>query len=96
MLIINVKNLNNFQEKYYYQGELFTGVGFRTDGDKLVDIYEFNEGIHTKIYQNEYFPNDNNILHIDMDYIEFTGEYLDSFALYQNKKFSGIAYELEG
>lgn len=94
--MINIEKLNYIQEKYYYEEKLFTGVGFRTSGERVEDVCEFENGVNVDIYRSKYFPNDRNIPHIDIDYIDFTGEYLDSYALYRNKRFSGIAYELEG
>lgn len=46
----------------------------------------FNKELILNICQNKYFPNHDNIAHIDIDYIDFTGEYLDNFALYNNKR----------
>jgi len=96
MLMINIEKLNYIQDKYYCEGKLFTGVGFRTSGERVEDVCKFENGVSTDIYRSKYFPNDTNIPHIDIDYIDFTGEYLDAYAFYKNKRFSGIAYELEG
>ena len=96
MLMINIKNLNSIGDKYYFQGSLFTGIGFEIFGDKIENVSQFENGVNVDININKYFPNDKNIPHIDIDYIDFTGEYLDSYAFYKNHKFSGIAYELEG
>jgi hypothetical protein len=95
MLTINIKELNKIEEKYYYQGILFTGVGFRISGEKIEDNLRFEGGICVGYYTSKYFPNEKDVPHIDIDYIEFTGEYLDNYALYKNEYFSGVAYELE-
>lgn len=96
MLIINIKQLQISEDEYYYQGKLFTGVGFTANEDKIDNRYVFSQGRKIGIYQNKYFPQDQNLLHIDIDSIDFAGEYLDGLSLYDNHKFSDIAYELEG
>jgi hypothetical protein len=95
MLMINIKELNEMADKYFYKGILFTGVGFRVCGEKIEEVLSFEEGICVGPYRSKYFPNEKNIPHIDINYIEFTGEYLDNYARYKNKYFSGVAYELE-
>jgi hypothetical protein len=96
MLMINMKKLDQLEDKYYYEGKLFTGVGFETFEEKIEEVCQFKNGVNVGIYRSQYFPNNSTISQIDIDYIEFTGEYLDSYAFYKNKRFSGIAYELEG
>jgi len=95
MLMINIKQLNKITNKYYYQSKLFTGVGFEVFGEKIEELLSFEEGICIGPYSSKYFPSEESISHIDINYIEFTGEYLDNYALYNNKYFSGIAYELD-
>jgi hypothetical protein len=96
MLIINIKQLQILEEQYYYQGNLFTGVGFTANEDKIDNRYIFSDCRKTGLYQNKHFPQDQNHLHLDRDSIDFAREYLDGLAFYKNHKFSGIAYELEG
>ncbi|MGB3692881.1 MAG: hypothetical protein WBG70_16125 [Spirulinaceae cyanobacterium] len=93
--MINIKELSCIKNKYFYEEQLFTGVGFSTSGEKVNNFNKFENGINVGAYQCKYFPNKISIPHINIDYIDFTGEFLDAFALYKNKKFSGIAYELE-
>lgn len=91
-----MKKLDQIEDKYYYEGNQFTGVGFETFEERIEEVCEFKNGINVGIYRSQYFPDDPTISQVDIDYIEFTGEYLDSYAFYKNKRFSGIAYELEG
>lgn len=93
--MVNFKSLKHIEDKFYYKGRLFTGVGFRTCREKVKDLCQFDQGINVGNYRCSYFPEQANIPHVDMDYIEFMGEYLDNGALYKNEEFSGIAYELE-
>ena len=94
--MINIKKLDQIEDKYYYEGNQFTGVVFETSEERIEEVCEFKNGINVGIYRSQYFPDDPTISQVDIDYIEFTGEYLDSYAFYKNKRFSGIAYELEG
>ena len=95
MLMINRKELNQIESKYYYQGKLFTGASFKVKGEKIEEVLSFEKGICVGSYTNKYFPSEKEIPHLDIDYIDFTGEYLSNYALYKNKRFSGVAYELE-
>ena len=95
MLMINRKELNQIESKYYYQEKLFTGASFRVKGEKIEELLSFEKGICIGPYTNKYFPSEKEIPHLDIDYIDFAGEYLDDHVLYKNKRFSGVAYELE-
>lgn len=95
MLFINIEELEQIQDKYFYKGKAFTGVGFILAGESLENLHEFDNGYDIGIHQSRYFPDDGKVQHIDVDYIEFTGEFLDAFALYKNKKFTGVTYELD-
>jgi hypothetical protein len=95
MMMINIKELEQDEGKYYYKGELFSGVGFRTSDEKVEDLHRFKDGVSVSGYRCKYFSSEDNISQIDIDYIDFTGEFLNPYAFYENKKFSGIAYEFE-
>jgi len=95
MLKVNFSYLKYVDEKYYYEDKLFTGASFKIIGCSVEEFWEFKEGIHIGNYQSKYLPNDPSLLRINVDCIEFNGEYLTSYAYYQNHGFSGIAYEIE-
>lgn len=94
--MININGLEQSEGKYYYQDKLFSGVGFKTCGEKVEALHEFKDGLIIADYKCKYFPDEENISKIDIDSIEFTGEFLNPYAFYENRKFSGIAYEFEG
>ncbi len=95
MLFINIEKLEQTQDKYFYKGQAFTGVGFTLARESLENLHEFDNGYHIGIHQSRYFPDDSKVQHIDVDYIQFTGDFLSEFALYEDGNFTGITYELD-
>ncbi|HBE18665.1 MAG TPA: hypothetical protein DEG17_02855 [Cyanobacteria bacterium UBA11149] len=96
MLMINIQELKKIAQKYYYQDKLFTGVGFRVDGYKIEEALKFESGICLGQYTSKYFANEKEIIHVDMDCLEFPGDDIDYYPRYKNNNdiFSGVAYEL--
>jgi len=93
MMLTNIQALDYISDKYYYKGTLFTGASFRIDGEEVKVLNEFENGVIVGLNKCQYFPNETNMPHIHIDYIDFPGEYLDFPAFYKSEKFTGIAYE---
>lgn len=96
MVLINIQELDYVEDKYYYEGSPFTGITYRINGEKVEDLNEVKDGVIVGLYQCKYFPVQESIPQILLEFIDFPGEYLDSPAFYRNEKFTGIAYELSG
>ena len=94
VMMINVRALNCVDGEYYYKARRFTGVGFRTSSGKVMDLRVFRDGTSCEEYKCQYSPYKEELAHVDINCIDFTGEYLDLYALHEGKKFSGVAYEL--
>ncbi|HLP87531.1 MAG TPA: hypothetical protein VK184_02855 [Nostocaceae cyanobacterium] len=95
MLKVNFSYLNYIDDKYYYEGKLFTGASFKLRGCLIEEFLKFKDGIQIGNYQSKYLPNDPSLLRVNIDCLEFNGEYLTSYTSYQNQTFSGIGYELD-
>ncbi len=95
MLRVNFSYLEYRDQKYYYEGKLFTGASFKLAGYIIEEFWRFEEGIKIGNYQSEYLPNNPSLLRVSVDALEFNGEYLASYASYQNQAFSGIGYDID-
>jgi len=93
MMLINIQELDHVADKYNYKGNPFTGVMYRIDGEKVEILNEVRDGDIVGLHQCKYFPNEILLPHVHIDYVDFPGEYLDFPALYEDEKFTGVAYE---
>lgn len=96
MLRVNADILAVENGKYFYQGELFTGIAFVVSEGVVKNAKEYKTGELMGNYSNEYLPNEDNQLKIDSDYLEPENEDdYEPFRCYKGERFSGIAYDFE-
>lgn len=79
---------------YYYNDELFTGIGFEVKGSEVKQRIVIKDGLQSGPYLNEYMPTLEHCLHVNEDALEpHPSNYDGQPVSYQNKPFTGIAYE---
>lgn len=82
--------------KFFYQGNLFTGVAFTTNEGGMVDAIEILAGIEAGKYFPKYFPvSDCRV--IDMEFLEPEDETdYEPFLCFNGERFTGVAFEFDG
>jgi len=83
-------------DKYYYHGELFSGVAFEFKEGDLKQATEYQMGEPLKAYSSEFLADTKGQLRIDSDFLEPENEEdYDPFQCYRGELFNGIAYDFE-
>ncbi len=98
MLRIKTTSLVYKDHKFFFDDELFSGLGFHIVNGIVEKVVKYVNGVEVRDYQSEYIPCSENCICIDSSFLEggYIGENDDyGPAFYQNKRFSGIAYEFD-
>jgi len=91
MIRLNINRLKKQDNKYLFNGSLFSGVLFFLQGDIVLKKKLCQDGIVLGNYKNKLFPN-NNYLEINFDALIGDDPYYPAFQYFNNEKFTGIAY----
>ena len=91
MIRLNANKLKKKDDKYFFNGSLFSGVLFFLQGDIVLKKRLCQDGIMLGDYKNKLFP-DNNYLEINFDALIGDDPYYPAFQYFNDKEFTGIAY----
>lgn len=95
MLRVNAEVLSKESDRYYYQGNLFTGVAFSVVGCTITKAVQYQIGLATSKYVSEYFLDVDEQTTVNSDCLEPENEGYDEPACYNGTRFSGIAYDFD-
>ncbi len=96
MLRLKKSALTEEEGKFFYKGDLFSGVAFTMSEGELVNAIEVSEGMETGKYFPKYFSkSDYRIIDIELLDPEDEDDY-EPFLCLNGDRFSGIALEFDG
>ncbi len=87
--------ISNENGRYYYQGELFTGVSFYLDCCKVERSIEIKSGVLHGEYFNEYLSGLDEAIKIYSDCLKPEDEGEEEPLCYGEERFSGMAYDFD-
>jgi hypothetical protein len=96
MLRIDTRYLEFENSLYYYENQLFTGIGFRLDEGVITNKKIYQDGILSGEYTNNHIDTDDNGLWVDMRVLEGTDGDESEPLFFKGKLFSGVACDLNG
>lgn len=96
MLRLKKSALTEKKGKFFYKGDLFSGVAFTMSEGELANAIEVSEGMEIGKYFPEYFPeSDYRVIDIELLDPEDEDDY-EPFLCLNGERFSGIAIEFDG
>ena len=80
--------------KYFYQNQLFSGIGYHVVDATVEAIGIYEQGSCVADYANEYLPQPIQQFQIDSDYLEPENEDdYEPLMCYEGQRYSGMAYD---
>lgn len=96
MLKVNRDALSVDSGKFYYEGKLFTGVGFEVTDCTVNRAVKYKDGDAENTYINEHLSTTKHRPAIIFDCLEPEDEMEEEPLCYKGTRFSGLAYDFDG
>lgn len=93
---IKTTALTSENEKFYYEGDLFTGIGFEISNGVIEKRLRFLNGNVVGEYNNDLITNSENDIWVDSSFLDAEEDDDEEPFLYNNAYFTGIACEFYG
>ncbi|RKZ40636.1 MAG: hypothetical protein DRR16_30760 [Candidatus Parabeggiatoa sp. nov. 3] len=96
MLRVKTASLVCQEKRFFFQDQLFSGLGFQVINGVVEKVAEYLNGVEVRDYRSEYIDYNESRICIDRSFLDGE-EYEDEEPfLYNKKRFSGLAYDFDG